>query len=191
MLLCEAAGFDVILIETVGVGQSETAVKNMVDFFLLLMLAGAGDELQGIKKGIMEMADGVVIHKADGDNLAHVKTARTTYLNALHLFPLGKNNWSAPVMTASSLTNEGLSEIWEMIEKYRLQMQESGYWESNRAEQRLNWLDENLQFLLGKFFLEHLEVQELLSQNRIKVENGELSPLSLARGLINTFFKSK
>jgi len=188
MLLCEAAGFDVILIETVGVGQSETAVKGMVDFFLLLMLAGAGDELQGIKKGIMEMADGVVIHKADRENQANAKKAKSAYKNALHLFPLGQNNWSTPVLTASSMTNEGLSDIWEMIQKYDLQMQKSGFFESNRAAQRLTWLDENLQFLLGKFFLEHQQVQEMLRQNRKRVESGELSPLSLARDLIDAFF---
>ncbi|TXE04060.1 methylmalonyl Co-A mutase-associated GTPase MeaB [Algoriphagus aquimarinus] len=191
MLLCEAAGFDVILIETVGVGQSETAVKSMVDFFLLLMLAGAGDELQGIKKGIMEMADGLVIHKADGENQINAKKAKSAYQNALHLFPIGQNNWSTPVMTASSLTKEGLSDIWEMIQKYNLQMQASGFWTSNRAAQRLKWLDENLQFLLGKFFMEHQQVQEILGQNRKLVENGELSPLSLARDLIDTFFNPK
>lgn len=190
MLLCEAAGFDVILIETVGVGQSEIAVKSMVDFFLLLMLAGAGDELQGIKKGIMEMADGVVIHKADGDNLANAKRAKSSYENALHLFPLGDNKWSAPVVIASSLTKDGLSNIWKMILKYKDQTQRSGFWESNRAKQRLSWLDENLQFLLGKFFLEHQQVQKMLSKNRTRVENGELSPLSLARDLITTFFQS-
>ncbi|MCE7054356.1 methylmalonyl Co-A mutase-associated GTPase MeaB [Algoriphagus sp. AGSA1] len=191
MLLCEAAGFDVILIETVGVGQSETAVKNMVDFFLLLMLSGAGDELQGIKKGIMEMADGVVIHKADGDNEENANRAKSVYRNALHLFPLGQNNWSTPVMTASSLTKEGLSDSWKMIEKFKDQMQRSGFWESNRASQRLGWLDENLQFLLGKFFLEHRQVQKMLSLNRPKVESGELSPLALARDLIEVFFQTK
>lgn len=191
MLLCEAAGFDVILIETVGVGQSETAVKGMVDFFLLLMLAGAGDELQGIKKGIMEMADGVVIHKADNENQANAKKAQSAYKNALHLFPLGQNNWSTPVLTASSITNEGLSGVWEMIQEYNLQMHESGFFELNRAIQRLNWLDENLHFLLGKFFLEHQQVQEMLRQNRMRVESGELSPLSLARDLIDAFFNQK
>ncbi|WP_439488711.1 methylmalonyl Co-A mutase-associated GTPase MeaB [Algoriphagus sp.] len=191
MLLCEAAGFDVILIETVGVGQSETAVKSMVDFFLLLMLAGAGDELQGIKKGIMEMADGVVIHKADGDNIANAKRAKSSYENALHLFPLGENNWSTPVITASSMTKEGLNDSWEMIKKYKDKMQESGFWESNRASQRLSWLDENLQFLLGKFFLEDQQVQKILTKNRKRVENGELSPLALARDLIHTFLRSK
>lgn len=191
MLLCEAAGFDVILIETVGVGQSETAVKGMVDFFLLLMLAGAGDELQGIKKGIMEMADAVVINKADGENLANAKKATSAYKNSLHLFPLGQNNWSIPVMTASSLTGEGLGEVFEMIQKYQLQMTSSGFWESNRAEQRLNWLDENLQLLLGKYFLEHQQVQDLLKQNRPLVKSGELSPLSFARELIHSFFSQK
>ncbi|WP_057937374.1 methylmalonyl Co-A mutase-associated GTPase MeaB [Algoriphagus resistens] len=188
MLLCEAAGFDVILVETVGVGQSETAVKNMVDFFLLLMLAGAGDELQGIKKGIMEMADALVIHKADGENKILAKKAKSIYANALHLFPLGQNNWSTPVLTASSVTNEGLSEVWEIIRKFKLQMQQSGYWAENRARQRLNWLDENLQFLLGKFFFQHKEVQRKMDQSRIRVENGELSPLTLARDLIDAFF---
>ncbi|MEP0711859.1 MAG: methylmalonyl Co-A mutase-associated GTPase MeaB, partial [Algoriphagus sp.] len=166
MLLCEAAGFDAILIETVGVGQSETAVKSMVDFFLLLMLSGAGDELQGIKKGIMEMADGVVIHKADGDNLAKAKRAKSTYKNALHLFPLGDNKWSAPVITASSLTGEGLNECWQMIHSYQEKMQESGFWEANRSEQRLNWLEENMQYLLGRLFLGNPKVQEMLTQNR-------------------------
>jgi len=188
MLLCEAAGYDVILIETVGVGQSETAVKNMVDFFLLLMLAGAGDELQGIKKGIMEMADGLVIHKADGENKAIANKARSTYSNALHLFPVGQNNWSTPVLTASSVTHEGLSEVWETIQKFNVQMKQNGYWEVNRAQQRLNWLDENLQFLLGKFFLQHKEVKKKMEESRIRVENGELSPLTLARDLISTFF---
>ena len=190
MLLCEAAGFDVILIETVGVGQSETAVKSMVDFFLLLMLAGAGDELQGIKKGIMEMADGVVIHKADGENLTSAKKAKSSYENALHLFPLGENNWSTPVLTASSLTKQGLRDIWEVIRKYKNQMQGSGFWEVNRATQRLSWLDENLQFLLRKFFFGHPQVQEMLKKNRLLVEKGELSPLSLARDLIHIFFQS-
>lgn len=188
MLLCEAAGFDVILIETVGVGQSETAVKSMVDFFLLLMLAGAGDELQGIKKGIMEMADAVVIHKADGENKVSAKKAKSTYSNALHLFPLGENRWSTPVLTASSQTNEGLPEIYDVILLYQSKMLENGFWESNRAAQRLNWLDENLQLLLGKYFMEHHSVQRMLEENRNRVEGGELSPLSLARDLVELFF---
>lgn len=190
MLLCEAAGFDVILIETVGVGQSETAVKSMVDFFLLLMLAGAGDELQGIKKGIMEMADGVVIHKADGDNQSNAKKAKSSYENALHLFPLGENNWSTPVLTASSLTKEGLSDTWGMIQQYKDQMERSGFWEANRASQRLSWLDDNLRSLLGEFFFRHPQVQDMLKKNRLLVEKGELSPLTLARDLIHTFLQS-
>lgn len=188
MLLCEAAGYDVILIETVGVGQSETAVKNMVDFFLLLMLAGAGDELQGIKKGIMEMADALVIHKADGENKAIANKTRSTYSNALHLFPVAQNNWPTPVLTASSVTGEGLKEVWDTIQKFKHQMKQTGHWGVNRAQQRLNWLDENLQFLLGKFFLQHAEVQKKMEESRIRVENGELSPLTLARDLIDIFF---
>lgn len=188
MLLCEAAGFDVILIETVGVGQSETAVKGMVDFFLLLMLAGAGDELQGIKKGIMEMADAIVIHKADGENLRQVKKSQSVYKNALHLFPQEENKWSAPVLTASSFSGEGLDEIRQTVEKYMLQMKVSGYLAKNRSDQRLKWLDENLQLLINRYFLENKEVQDLLANNKKKVADGDLSPLVFARELIRVFF---
>jgi LAO/AO transport system kinase len=191
MLLCEAAGFDVILIETVGVGQSETAVKGMIDFFLLLMLAGAGDELQGIKKGIMEMADILVIHKADGENLSQVKKSQSVYKNALHLFPQDEKKWSAPVVTASSLSGNGLSEIWQTIEKYFQQMEESEYLEKNRADQRLKWLEENLQLLISRYLLGNQEVQNLLAKNKKKVANGELSPLVFARDLMNVFFSFK
>lgn len=187
MLLCEAAGYDVIIIETVGVGQSETAVKGMVDFFLLLMLAGAGDELQGIKKGIMEMADGVVIHKADGKNLKQIKKAKNAYRNALHLFPQDEKKWTAPVVAASSITNDGLEEIWEMVLKFTEQMHLFGLWDTQRSKQRLKWLDENVQLLLGQYFLKNKQVQELLDKNRDKVESGELSPLVLARKMIEVF----
>ncbi|NVJ85916.1 MAG: methylmalonyl Co-A mutase-associated GTPase MeaB [Algoriphagus sp.] len=190
MLLCEAAGFDVILVETVGVGQSETAVKGMVDFFLLLMLAGAGDELQGIKKGIMEMADGVLINKADGENIQAAKKAKTHYRNALHLFPPSENGWYPSVITGSSLTGEGLGECWETIEKYQQKMLESGFFEKNRAEQRLKWLDEYVQYLLGKAFHEQAKVQELLAAEKEHVKAGTLSPLTFARQLMDIFFES-
>lgn len=189
MLLCEAAGFDVILVETVGVGQSETAVKNMVDFFLLLMLAGAGDELQGIKKGIMEMADALIINKADGTNLGMAKKAKVAYESALHLFPLAEKNWSPSVKLASSTTGFGLEDIWELVSSYELQMKQNGFWESNRAIQRMNWLDDQIQFLLGQAFLKDPVIQKMLTDRKPKVQNGELNPNKLAKSLIQLFFQ--
>ncbi|MFT7056278.1 MAG: LAO/AO transport system kinase, partial [Roseivirga sp.] len=129
MLLCEAAGYNVIFVETVGVGQSETLVHGMVDFFLLLMLAGAGDELQGIKKGIMEMADAVVINKADGDNIKPAQRAKIEYQNALHLFPASESGWIPEVKTCSAIKGEGLSAIWQMMEKYLQQVQTNNFFE--------------------------------------------------------------
>lgn len=190
MLLCEASGFDVILVETVGVGQSETAVKGMVDFFLLLMLAGAGDELQGIKKGIMEMADGVLINKADGENLEEARKAKANYQNALHLFPLSENGWSTPVLTGSSITGEGLEEVWKTILKYQEKMKSNGFWDQNRANQRLKWLDEHVNFILGKAFHDHPTVRKMLASEKEKVRNGALSPLTFARELTRVFLSN-
>lgn len=190
MLLCEAAGFDVILVETVGVGQSETAVKGMVDFFLLLMLAGAGDELQGIKKGIMEMADGVLINKADGDNLEEARKAKANYQNALHLFPLSENGWSTPVLTGSSITGEGLEEVWKTILKYEEKMKSNGFRDQNRANQRLKWLDEHVNFILGKAFHDHPTVRKMLASEKEKVRSGALSPLTFARELTRVFLSN-
>lgn len=187
MLLCEAAGFDVILVETVGVGQSETAVKNMVDFFLLLMLAGAGDELQGIKKGIMEMADGLVIHKSDGDNLDLAKKAKSNYQNALHLFPQSEKNWSPPVLLASSMTGMGLEKVWDLIVEYEQKMKDSTFWDSNRATQRVNWLEDQIQDMLGQAFLRNEIVKNMLEADKPKVKSGELYPGVLAQRLINLF----
>lgn len=187
MLLCEASGFDVILIETVGVGQSETAVKSMVDFFLLLMLSGAGDELQGIKKGIMEMADMLVIHKADGDNLEAAQKAKSNYQNALHLFQENQKNWSPKVVLASSVTGMGLSQIWTLMQDYELKVKSSGFWESNRSDQRLSWLEDQIQELLGRAFLKNPKVQQLLFDEKPKVKSGELHPGVLAYRLIDLF----
>lgn len=153
MLLCEAAGFEIIIVETVGVGQSETVVKGMVDFFLLLMLSGAGDELQGIKRGIMEMADAIAITKADGDNNQKAKNARMEYVHALHLFPPTANNWYPPVLTCSALEKTGLSEIWQVIIDFENQMKENGFWKKNRQEQSLNWMYDYIkQYLETQFF---------------------------------------
>ncbi|ODS81413.1 MAG: ATPase/protein kinase, partial [Chryseobacterium sp. SCN 40-13] len=144
IILCEACGFDTILIETVGVGQSETAVHSMVDFFLLLNLAGAGDELQGIKRGIMEMADAIVINKADGDNIKRARLAKTEYNRALHLFPMKNSGWSPKVTTCSALTNEGIADVWDTITAYFQLTQDNDYFSKKRREQNQYWLLETI-----------------------------------------------
>ncbi len=191
MLLCEAAGFDVILVETVGVGQSETAVKNMVDFFLLLMLAGAGDELQGIKKGIMEMADALLIHKADGANFELAQRAKANYQMALHLGQDSSKNWNPKVLLASSVSGLGMEATWKLILEYEQEMRKFGFWESIRSEQRLNWLEDQIQELLGQAFLKNARVQSTLKRERPKVQSGELNPGSLAKDLIHLFMSKK
>lgn len=190
MLLCEAAGFDVILIETVGVGQSETLVHGMVDFFLLLMLSGAGDELQGIKKGIMEMAHAVVINKADGDNVKPAKRAKAEYQNALHLFPLDESGWNPQVKLCSSLQSEGIAAIWEMILEHNGKMTTNGFLEKNRQRQQLSWFKENMQELLAGRFYSSSAVQVALPEVQEKVASGELPALNAARLLIEKFFDS-
>jgi|UniRef100_UPI004048BE42 LAO/AO transport system kinase len=187
MLLCEAAGYDVIFIETVGVGQSETLVHGMVDFFLLLMLAGAGDELQGIKKGIMEMADAVVINKADGENIKAAQRAKVEYQNALHLFPSSDSGWIPEVKTCSALQGEGLTAIWEMIEKYVQQSKVNGFFEHNRKEQNLQWMKENIHSLLEQEFYAHPQVQKELTTIEKAVQSGELPALNAARILLQKF----
>ena len=158
IILCEAAGFDIILIETVGVGQSETTVSNLADFFLLLMLSGAGDELQGIKRGIMELADALIITKSDGDNSIKAKNAAMEYKRALHLFPAKKNDWIPQVSTCSALDKTGLDTIWELIEKYNNQMQANSCFMSNRNKQNNYWLHHIIKHELGnkqyKFLLD-------------------------------------
>jgi LAO/AO transport system kinase len=191
MLLCEAAGFDIVLIETVGVGQSEVAVRGMVDFFLLLMLAGAGDELQGIKKGIIEMCDALVINKADGENEQAAQKAKKEYSNALHLFPPKSNNWVPMVKTCSAIEEKGLSEIWEMILNFREKVKGNGYFESNRSEQRVNWLNEHILYLLERQFITNPAVQSELEIVKQRVKNGEVSPIGKAKDLVELFLKSK
>jgi len=191
MLICEAAGFDVILIETVGVGQSEIAVKGMVDFFLLLMLAGAGDELQGIKKGIIEICDAMVINKADGVNLEPAKNAKREYANALHLFPEKENGWIPQVKTCSAIEKTGLDEIREMIMSYRERMLANGFWENNRAGQRINWLHEHIRYLLERSFFQNKNIKNHLGQILPDITSGRLSPIAKARELVDLFTKSK
>ncbi len=191
MLLCEAAGFNVILIETVGVGQSETAVRGMVDFFLLLMLSGAGDELQGIKKGIIEICDAMVINKSDGDNIDAAKRAQREYANALHLFPSKENGWLPQVKTCSSLDGSGLEEIWKMILKFESKVKSNGFFDANRAEQRINWMHEHIRYLLENKFYQNPDIKKRLLKAIPDVKGGLISPISKARELIDAFTASK
>lgn len=189
MLLCEAAGFDVIFIETVGVGQSETVVHGMVDFFLLLMLAGAGDELQGIKKGIMEMADVVAITKADGDNMGKAQAAKVEYQNALHLFPPADHGWFPKVITCSALQNKGIDNIWQLTNEYIAHVQQNKYFAQRRQEQNLRWMYETIRQTLEERFFQNSEVQSKLPQIEQQISNGALPPLTGAQMLLELVTK--
>ncbi len=191
MLCCEAAGFDVILIETVGVGQSEIAVKDMTDFFLLLMLAGAGDELQGIKKGIMEMADALVINKADGDNLKKAKKAAAEYQNALHLFPASYPFWYPKVSTCSALENKGMLEVWQMIESFVQLSKEEGFFDSNRGDQNLKWFQSRVEDQLKQRFYMNEQIESILAEKQEMVKEGKLAPRKLATEMIDLFLGGK
>jgi len=188
IILCEAAGFDLIIIETVGVGQSETAVSQIVDFFLLLMLAGGGDELQGIKRGIMEMADLIVINKADGDNLKKAEMAKREYENALHLFPALPNGWFPKVLTSSALQNKGLAEVWENIEEFVEQMKANTFFIKNRQQQSLHILKDSITQYLSSSFFENPVIQPLLKDFEQQILNQELSPYEAAKQLLKKYF---
>ena len=184
IILCEAAGYDVIIIETVGVGQSETAVKSMVDFFMLLMLAGAGDELQGIKRGIMEMADLLLINKADGDNLKAARQAAGEYKRALHLFPPNDNEWIPKVMSISSLDQKGMAETWDCIESFSNQQRLKGYFQENRQGQMLGWFKTALQErIIGKFYSDANNLSRI-RELELKIENGDISPSAAVKELL-------
>lgn len=189
MLLCEAAGFDVIFVETVGVGQSETSVKNMVDFFLLLMLAGAGDELQGIKKGIMEMADTIAINKADGNNIEATKRAKKEFQNALHLFPANENGWIPKVHICSALENKGLTEIWQLLLEFQSQQKESGFFDQNRKEQSVHWMHQTIHHFLKRNFYKSPEVKGNLLKFEEAVRLGNKHSVQAARILLENYFK--
>jgi LAO/AO transport system kinase len=191
IILCEAAGYDVILIETVGVGQSETVVHSMIDFFLLLMLSGAGDELQGIKRGIMEMADAIVITKADGENLLKAKQARNQYANALHLFPAKESQWIATSQICSSLKEEGLAEIWQTIEQFFNLITVNGWLNQNRKYQEISVLREHLSFLLQQEFFGKEEWILALQQMEQKIQFGTISAFKAAEELFVQFRKEK
>ena len=187
IILCEAAGFDTVFVETVGVGQSETAVHSMVDFFLLIQLAGTGDELQGIKRGIMEMADGIVINKADGDNIHRAQLAASHFRNALHLFPPTESGWKPQVLTYSGYYNQGIKEIWEMVDAYIAFTKAGGYFDRKRNEQSQYWMYESIQDMLRNAFYRHPEIVRLLPQMERNVLRNELTSFVAARQLIDLF----
>ena len=189
ILLCEAAGYDVIIVETVGVGQSETAVKKMTDFFLLLMLAGAGDDLQGIKRGIMEMADLIAINKVDGNNREEAMLARATYANALHLFPRSESKWQTDVVTCSALENDGLKEIWDTIQKFQNQLKATGFWDKNRQQQQQFWFKEIFTSQLIERFENDKDIKAQLNAAQKQVENNKVIPSAAARALIENYWK--
>lgn len=187
IVLCEAAGFDHIFIETVGVGQSETAVHSMSDFFLLLMLAGAGDELQGIKRGIMEMADLIAINKADGNNQEKAQMARRQYVNALHLFPPKESKWVPGVLTCSALTKTGIAEIWDTILEYKQLVADNGYFNQKRQEQASYWMHETIEEYIRRSFYQHPVMKEKIKDYEKRVLNSELSSFAAAGELFNLF----
>jgi LAO/AO transport system kinase len=190
MLLCEAAGYDVILIETVGVGQSETAVHGMTDFFLLLMLAGAGDELQGIKKGIMEMADMVVINKADGDNIRMSEMAKRQYQNALHIFPQSESGWTPVVSTASSTKNIGIDTVWNTVLEFKKLVDKNGYFNKNRTRQQIQWMYNNINEALKQLFYGSEHVSSKLSALEKDIITSKISPVKAAQEIIDVFKKT-
>lgn len=190
ILLCEAAGYEVVIIETVGVGQSEVAVKEMTDFFLLLMLAGAGDELQGIKKGIMEMTDAIAITKADGDNVKNAKRARVEYLNALHLFPANPSGWIPKVVTCSSLANTNIDQVWALIEEFQQKLTVNGWIAKNRAAQNLHWMHDTIKERLVETFYQHEEVSKLLTSLEENVASGQQPVYAAALALLELYQKN-
>ncbi|MCX6244860.1 MAG: methylmalonyl Co-A mutase-associated GTPase MeaB [Bacteroidetes bacterium] len=191
IILCEAAGFDVIFVETVGVGQSETAVHGMVDFFLLLMLAGAGDELQGIKRGIIEMADAILINKADGDNLQKAKLAKTEYSNALHLFPPPESGWIPVVETCSSRTGEGIDQVWSTIEEFCSFTKKNGFFDRRRIEQDRQVLFETIEASLKTSFFSRKEIAHQLKKMEAAVMDGKMNPYTAAQELLGKYFEGK
>ena len=185
IILCEAAGFDTLLIETVGVGQSETTVHSMTDFFLLLKLAGAGDELQGIKRGIIEMADAIVINKADGENLKPAEKARSEFRRALHLYPPKESGWKPKVLLSSALHNTGIEEVWEMIEEFNSSVKANKQFYMKRQQQNKFWLQQTINEHLKSRFYNNPEIKGELQQQMKAVENNETTPFAAAKYLLS------
>lgn len=190
IVLLEAAGYDIILIETVGVGQNETTVRDMTDFFLLLKLPGAGDELQGIKRGVMEMADAIAINKADGNNLNSAETAKLEFGRALHLSSAKENGWVPTAMTCSALENKGLEPIWSCIEKFVEHTKENGHFSKTRKLQNKKWLRQHLNHILLQSFYENPTLSEALSSLEEKVMKSEITPFAAAESLLRAYKKS-
>jgi len=190
MLLCEAAGYDVIIVETVGVGQSEIEVADMVDMFILLLLPGSGDELQGIKKGIVELADLLVVNKADGDLLPQAKRVRTDYAAALRMLHPASEHWQPTAVTCSALEGKGIDAVWEQVENYRSAMHNSGLLDAKRGLQAKAWMWKEIRETLLTRFSHDSAVQETLGQMEAKVQSGQLSATSAAMQLIASFFKN-
>lgn len=184
IILCEAAGFDLILIETVGVGQSEIAVHNMVDFFLLLKLANAGDELQGIKRGIIEMADAIVINKADGNNIKASELAKNQFSKALHLYPIKESKWMPTVSTCSSLTKTGIEDTFEIIQQYVISTKKNGYFYSHRKNQNNQWLLDTIDNAVLTQFYKKQQVKGAIENYKSKIEKGEISPFDAAEKIL-------
>lgn len=185
IILCEAGGFDTILVETVGVGQSETTVHSMTDFFLLLKIAGAGDELQGIKRGIMEMADAIVINKAEGANRKPAEKARSEFRRALHLYPPKESGWKPSIGLCSAINREGIEEVWQMIQSYEELVKKNQYFYHKRKQQNKNWLLQTIDEHLRSRFYNRPEIREKLKEQLQAVENGEVSPFAAAQLLLN------
>ena len=184
IILCEAAGYNYILIETVGVGQSETLVHSMTDFFLLLKLAGAGDELQGIKRGIIEMADAIVINKADGDNRKAAKLAKVEFNRALHLYPVKESNWTPKTLLCSAIKKEGIDTIVDLITSYQSKVLQNGYFQQKRIEQNKFWLLQTVEDQLKRSFYAIPEVQNALSEQLVLLEQNKTSPFEAAEILL-------
>jgi len=189
ILLCEAAGFDVIIIETVGVGQSEISVHQMVDFFLLLKLAGAGDELQGIKRGIIEMADAIVINKADGDNLQQAKLAKSEFSRALHLYPVKESQWTPKVLTCSALNNQGIKTIWELLATYFKQTKDNSFFEINRKNQNKYWLQATIKQELLRQFESLPLIKGAFNKQLEAINKQETTPFLAAQKLLKKYYK--
>ena len=188
IVLCEAAGFDTIIVETVGVGQSETAAHSMVDFFLLLQVTGTGDELQGIKRGIMEMADGIVINKCDGNNVDKCQLAATQFRNALHLFPMPESGWTPQVLTYSGFYGYGIKEVWDMIFQYIDFVKASGYFEHRRNEQSKYWMYESINEQLRNSFFQNPTISDMLLAEEKSVLDGQKTSFVAAKQLLDAYF---
>ncbi|WP_200974136.1 methylmalonyl Co-A mutase-associated GTPase MeaB [Echinicola sp. 20G] len=191
ILLCEAAGYDVVLVETVGVGQSEIMVTEMVDFFLLLVLPNSGDELQGVKRGVMEMADAIIVTKADRNQLSEAIISKKELDHTVKLMKNPNKPWSTEVMLVSAIEQKGLSDVWDVIQRYENQMKAQGFFDSNREEQRVSWFYAHIQQALEARFYHDKEVKERLEEQMEEVKKGNSSPLVVARNLVESFLKKQ